>query len=123
MSARTLDRASTIVSAAGWVGFVGYFLLLQWKHLSSMNWLFGTAFTLMVGLALLVFALEVLSEEMTVRRWATTTLIFLVFGVILLLGGIFDLDSIHLPRGGAIVAGVYYLVAAALAGAGAKDLF
>jgi len=60
-------------------------------------------------------------QEMTVRRWATSALVFAVFGVVFLIAGIFDPDTLRASRLALIPAGVFYLVAAGASGIGAKD--
>jgi peptidoglycan/LPS O-acetylase OafA/YrhL len=85
-------------------------------------WWFRIPATLMFGLVILVFALECLMQEMTVRRWATSVLVFAVFGILFVAVGIFNPQTLHLPRGVLIPLGVLYLVAAGLAGSGARDV-
>ena len=115
------------VVAAGWVGLVA---LLGWQEFYveyqfgyPTPWWFRVPITLAVGLSLLVFALECLMQEMTVRRWATSVLVFAVFGILFVATGIFNPQTLHLPRGVLIPLGVLYLIAAGLAGSGARDVF
>ena len=71
--------------AVGWVGLI---LLLGWQEFYveidyswPTPWWFRVPFTLMLGLSLLVFPLECLMQEMTVRRWAVSLVVFLVTGL------------------------------------------
>ena len=67
-------------AALGWVGLVG---LLAWQefyveydYAFPTPWWFRVPMTIALGLALLVFALECLMQEMTVRRWAVSLVVF-----------------------------------------------
>ena len=68
--------ATRMITAAGWIGlvlFLGwqeFFIEIDWK--SPTPWWFRIPVTLMLGLVVLVFALECMMQEMTVRRWATS---------------------------------------------------
>src|SRR5205085_707140 len=84
-------------------------------------WWFRIPATAMIGLVVLVFALECMMGEMTVRRWATSALVFAVFGVLFLLVGIFDPETLKLSRWLLLPLGVFYLIAAGVSGVGAKD--
>ncbi len=121
---RSSDPATAIVAAGGWIGLV---LFLGWQEffVEKWNtvWWFRVPATVLLGLVVLVFALECLSQEMTVRRWATSVLVFGVFGVLFLLLGIFNPAALDLSRWILLPAGAYYLLAAAVAGAGARDIF
>ncbi len=75
----------------------------------------------MLGLALLVFALECLMQEMTVRRWAVSVVVFAVTGLAILAVGIFDPDKLQASRWILLPAGILYLGAAFCAGVAAKD--
>ena len=57
------------------------------------------------------------------RRWASSILVFGVFGVLFLAIGIFNPDTLQLSRWILIPAGAFYLAAAGLAGISAKDVF
>ena len=65
-----------IVTAVGWIGlvlFLGwqeFFIEPEWK--APTPWWFRIPVTLMLGLVVLIFALESMMQEMTVRRWATS---------------------------------------------------
>lgn len=120
------DRPASLVAAVGWIGLVAF---LCWQEFaaeigfrSPIAWWVRIPITLMFGLVVLVFALECLTSEMTVRRWATSVLVFGVFGVVFLAAGIFNPETLKLSRWVLIPAGVYYLLASALSGAGAKDV-
>jgi hypothetical protein len=119
--------ATRIVAAMGWIGLV---LFLGWQEFyvetyDRLHWItpwwFRVPVTAMFGLVVLVFALECMMQEMTVRRWATSALVFAVFGVLFIIVGIFDPDTLQLSRWLLIPLGVFYLVAAGAAGIGAKD--
>jgi peptidoglycan/LPS O-acetylase OafA/YrhL len=117
--------ATRIVAATGWIGLV---LFLGWQEFFIETerrwitpWWFRVPATAMLGLVVLVFALECMMQEMTVRRWATSALVFLVFGFLFLAVGIFDPDTVQLSRWLLIPLGVFYLVAAGASGIGAKD--
>ena len=124
---RDASPAVRVTAALGWFGLL---LFLGWQEFSIEGarayptvWWFRVPATLMFGLVILVFALECLMQEMTVRRWATSVLVFAVFGILFVLVGIFNPTTLHLPRGVIIPLGAYYLLAAGLAGAGAMDGF
>ena len=117
--------ATRIVAATGWIGLV---LFLGWQEFFVETerrwitpWWFRVPVTAMLGLVVLVFALECMMQEMTVRRWATSALVFAVFGVLFLVVGIFDPETVQLSRWLLIPLGVFYLVAAGASGMGAKD--
>jgi len=117
--------AIRIVAATGWVGLV---LFLGWQEFFIETerrwitpWWFRVPVTAMFGLVVLVFALECMMQEMTVRRWATSALVFAVFGILFLAVGIFDPETVQLSRWLLIPLGVFYLVAAGASGIGAKD--
>jgi hypothetical protein len=77
--------ATRAVASTGWIGLV---LFLGWQeffvetYASAGSRPGGSAcpVTAMLGLVVLVFALECMMQEMTVRRWATSALVFAVFG-------------------------------------------
>lgn len=120
---RSAGPAATVLAAGGWIGLV---LFLAWQEFHLEPWVTGWWFripaTAVLGLVVLVFALECLWGEMTVRRWATSVLVFGVFGVLFLLAGIFGPSALGLPRWVLLPAGVYYLLAAGAAGAGGRDV-
>ena len=105
------------ISAIGWVGLVG---LLAWQefyveydYAFPTPWWFRVPLTLALGLALLVFALECVMQEMTVRRWAVS--------LALLAAGIFDPDKLKASPWILLPLGLFYLGAAFCAGLAAKD--
>jgi len=113
------------VSAAGWVGLVG---LLAWQefyveydYAFPTPWWFRVPVTLALGLALLVFALECVMQEMTLRRWAVSLVVFGVSGFALLAAGIFDADKLKASTWVLLPLGLFYLGAAFCAGLAAKD--
>jgi hypothetical protein len=126
---RSASPAATIATAAGWIGLV---IFLFWQELFAEKstysgyptvWWFRIPATIILGLVVLVFALECLMQEMTMRRWATSILVFGVFGLLFLAAGIFNPDTLQLSRWILIPAGTFYLAAAGLAGMSAKDVF
>ncbi len=121
---RSADPATRVVTAGGWLGLV---LLLVWQEFfvegMKVVWWFRIPATAMLALVVLIFALECLSQEMTVRRWATSVLVFATFGVLFVLVGIFNPKTLDLSPWVLVPLGAYYLVAAFLAGAGARDSF
>jgi hypothetical protein len=126
---RDAPPAVRITAALGWFGLL---LFLGWQEFFvevvgyekkwPTVWWFRIPATLMLGLVVLVFALECLMQEMTVRRWATSVLVFSVFGILFVLAGIFNPGTLHLSRWALIPLGAFYLAAAGLAGAGARDV-
>ena len=117
--------AIRMVTAVGWIGlvlFLGYhefFIEPRWNP--PTPWWFRIPVTLMLGLVVLVFALECMMQEMTVRRWATSALVFAVFGVVFILAGIINPDRLNTARWLFFVMGGFYVLAAGAAGVGAKD--
>ena len=117
--------ATRIVASVGWIGLV---LFLGWQEFFIETerrwitpWWFRIPATVMLGLVVLVFALECIMQEMTVRRWATSALVFGVFGLLFLAVGIFDPETLQLPRWLLLPTGAFYLAAAGVSGAGARD--
>lgn len=117
--------ATRFIAAAGWIGlmlFLGwqeFFIETEWRWITP--WWFRVPVTVMFGLVILVFALECMMQEMTVRRWATSALVFAVFGVVFLLAGIINPDKLMTARWLFFVLGIFYLGAAGASGVGAKD--
>ena len=117
---------SRFVVAAGWLGLV---LFLVWQEFFLEDsrrgwpvvWWFRVPATIVFALVILVFALECLLQEMTVRRWATSVLVLGAFGLLFLAAGIFNPETLDLSRWILIPVSLFYLVAAALAGIGARD--
>ncbi len=124
---RNADPITRILAASGWIGMVGFLLwqelAVEKGHRYPTVWWFRIPFTLLLGLVVLVFALECLMQEMTVRRWATSVLAFGAFAVLLLLAAIFNPETLHLSRWALFPLGLFYVLAAVVAGAGAKDVF
>ena len=125
---RDASPAARVTAAAGWIGLL---IFLGWQELGVEKnsllgyptvWWFRIPATLMLGLVVLVFAIECLVQEMTVRRWATSVLVFAMFGILFVLAGIFNPKTLDLSRWLLLPVGAFYLVAAALAGVGAKDV-
>lgn len=123
---RNADPVTTILTAGGWIGlllFLGwqeFYVETQWRW--PTVWWFRIALTLLLALVIFVFALECFLQEMTVRRWATSVLVFGVLAVVFLFTGIFYPETVRLSRWVLIPGGIYYGVAAVAAGAGAKDV-
>jgi hypothetical protein len=119
------SHVTRITAAAGWVGLV---LFLGWQEFVIETeyrwitpWWFRIPATAMLGLVVLVLALECIMQEMTVRRWATSALVFAVFGLLFLAAGIIDPEKLQLSRWFLILLGIFYLAAAGASGIGAKD--
>jgi peptidoglycan/LPS O-acetylase OafA/YrhL len=119
------SHVTRITAAAGWVGLV---LFLGWQEFVIETeyrwitpWWFRIPATAMLGLVVLVLALECIMQEMTVRRWATSALVFAVFGLLFLAAGIIDPEKLQLSRWLLILLGIFYLAAAGASGVGAKD--
>lgn len=112
-------------AALGWVGLVGLLcwqeFYVEYEYAFPTPWWYRVPVTIALGLALLAFALECLMQEMTVRRWAVSLVVFAVVGLALLAAGIFDPDKFQASRWLLLPSGVYYLGAAFCAGVGAKD--
>jgi len=119
--------ATRVVASIGWIGLV---LFLGWQEFyietyDRLRWItpwwFRVPVKAMFALVVLVFAIECMMQEMTVRRWATSALVFAVFGVLFIIVGIFDPETVQLSRWLLLPLGVFYLGAAAASGIGAKD--
>lgn len=112
-------------AAVGWIGLVGLLcwqeFYVEYEYAFPTPWWYRVPVTVALGLALLVFALECLMQEMTVRRWAVSLVVFAVVGLALLAAGVIDPDKFQASRWVMLPAGVYYLGAAFCAGVGAKD--
>jgi hypothetical protein len=112
-------------AALGWVGLVGLLcwqeFYVEYDYAFPTPWWFRVPVTIALGLALLVFALECLMQEMTVRRWAVSLVVFATAGLALLAAGIFDPDKLKTSPWILLPAGVFYLAAALCSGIAAKD--
>jgi len=112
-------------AAVAWIGLVGLFcwqeLYVEYEYAFPTPWWYRVPFTIVMGLALLVFALECMMQEMTVRRWAVSLVVFAGVGLALVAIGIFDPDKLKMSPWLLIPLGVYYLAAAVFAGAATKD--
>lgn len=117
--------ATRVIAASGWfglvvfLGFQEFYVETEWRW--PTPWWFRIPATAMVGLVLLVFALECMLQEMTVRRWATSALVFGVFGALFIAAGIFDPEMLRASRWILLPLGAFYVVAAGVSGIGAKD--
>lgn len=120
---RSAGAAATVLTVGGWSGLV---LFLAWQEFFLEPWVtewwFRLPATAVLGLVILIFALEGRFGELTVRRWATSVVVFGVFGILFLLAGIFRPSSLDLPRWVLLPVGAYYLLAAGAAGVGARDV-
>ena len=114
-----------LVTAAGWIGlvlFLGYQeFVIEPEFKAPTPWWFRIPVTIMLGLVVLIFALECMMQEMTVRRWATSALVFAVFGAVFIIAGIVNPDRLNTARWLFFVMGAFYVLAAGAAGVGAKD--
>jgi hypothetical protein len=114
-----------LVTAVGWIGlvlFLGYQeFFIEPEFRAPTPWWFRIPVTIMLGLVVLIFALECMMQEMTVRRWATSALVFAVFGVVFIIAGIANPDRLMTARWLFFVMGAFYVLAAGAAGVGAKD--
>jgi len=113
------------ISAVAWLGLV---LLLCWQefyveydYAFPTPWWFRVPLTIALGLSLLAFALECVMQEMTVRRWAVSLVVFAVAGLALVAAGIFDPGRLKASTWLLVPLGVYYLGAAFCAGVAARD--
>ena len=118
-----MSRTGAVAAAAGWIGLM---LLLFWQEFFVESkwgtvWWFRIPATLAFGLVILVFAVECLLSEMTVRRWAVSVVVFLVFAVLLLLAALFNPATIQISRWLLIPISLVYFALAAVSAAGAKD--
>lgn len=120
---RSAGPAATVAAAAGWIGLTLLFFYQEFfvEAKPGIVWWFRIPATLALGLVVLVFAIECLVAEMSVRRWAVSVVVFGVFGVILLIAGIFKPSTLHMHPGLLIPLALFYLAAAGLAAAGARD--
>jgi hypothetical protein len=113
------------ISAVGWVGLVGLLawqeFYVEYEYAFPTPWWFRVPMTLALGLSLLVFALECVMQEMTVRRWAVSLVVFALAGLALLAAGIFDPDKLKASTWILLPLGLFYLGAAFCAGLAAKD--
>ena len=121
---RSADRATAIVNVTGWLGLIAFLL---WQEFRVEGWVtkfwFRIPVTVALALILLVFVLEILSDEMTVRRWAVSAVVFAAFAIVFLIAGAFGVQDLHLSRWVLLPAGAFYGLASFMAGAGARDLF
>jgi hypothetical protein len=122
MSFRSTGAATAVTTAIGWTGLAVFAFLAIWK-IDTLTWWIKLAASLTGALAFLGYAIEALSQELTVRRWAISQFIFTTVGVVFVIAAIFNSDVLGMHRGlMAALAGVY-LVGAACCAAEAKDLF
>ena len=122
MSFRSTGAATAVTTAVGWVGLAVFAFLAIWK-IDTLTWWIKLAASLTGALAFLGYAIEALSQELTVRRWAISQFIFTTVGAVFVIAAIFNVDVLGLNRGlMAAIAGIY-LIGAACCAAEAKDLF
>jgi hypothetical protein len=120
MSFKSADPATSVATCIGWTGIAVYSFWIVWS--TNMNLLLSIPIGLMLALAAGGYAIESLSQELTVRRWAISQLVFTVMGVVFLIAGIFD-SQIFIARWLLVLSGVVYVITAALCAMAAKDLF
>jgi len=124
MSFRTSDAASSITTAIGWFGLAVLAFLAVWEiPKESLTWWVKIAAGLTGSLAFISFGIEALSQELTVRRWAISQLIFTTIGVVLVIAAILNSNVLGLGRVVMLVLAAVYLLGAAFSAAAAKDLF
>lgn len=122
---RPADPGTVAITTAAWVGLIGWLL---WQELGIVSWPGGTWWfripgTILLSFVLLLSVLDVISGEMTVRRWAASVLIFAGFGILFLICGIFEPDWMHLSRWMMIPAAGFYFFAAFMSAMQARDTF
>jgi hypothetical protein len=113
------------IAGLAWLGLV---LLLGWQELYveydyafPTPWWFRVPLTIALGLALLAFALECVMQEMTVRRWAVSLVVFALAGLALIAAGIFDPGKLKVSAWLLVPLGVGYLGAAFCSGLAARE--
>ena len=113
------------IVAAGWVGMIAVLgwqeFYVEYEFAFPTPWWFRVPFTLALGLSLLVFAPECAMQEMTVRRWAVSLVVFAMTGLALIAAGILDPDKFQASRWVLLSVGLLYLGAAFVSGVAAKD--
>lgn len=118
MSFKSSDPATSIVTAVSWGGLAVFSFWLAWAKLS---WWFAVPLGLMLGLVALGYAIESIAQELTVRRWAISQLVFTVFGLSFAAAGIFG--GIDLPGWLLWVGAGVFILSAVLCAMAAKELF
>ncbi len=121
MSERGADPATSISTAAGWIGIAAFSFWTIWW--TPMHWLWKLPIALTLALGAGGYAIESLSQELTMRRWAISQLVFVVFGFVFLVAGIVNADILGIWRWMLFVGAGLYLITAVLCAAAAKDLF
>lgn len=118
MSSSGADPATSIVTATAWTGVAAYGFWMFWSGLTL--W-FAVPLGLMVALTAGGYAIESLSQEMTVRRWAISQVVFTVFGVVFLIAGF--TGGLGLATWLCFAGAFVFLAAAVLCAVAAKELF
>lgn len=122
MSTKGADPATSIATAAAWMGVAAFSFWAMWVVPGVKIW-FAIPLGLMLALVAGGYAIESLSQELTIRRWAIGQLVFTVFGVVFLVAGIFDANILSIWRWLLFVGAALYLLTAVLCAAAAKELF
>jgi len=124
MTSRPSDAASSITTAIGWFGLAALAFLAVWEiPKEALTWWVKIAAGLTGSLAFIAFGIEALSQELTVRRWAISQLIFSTVGIVLAIAAILNSNVLGLGRVVMVVLAAVYLLGAAFCAAAAKDLF
>ncbi|MBI4565431.1 MAG: hypothetical protein HY716_12125 [Planctomycetes bacterium] len=124
MSFRDADRATSVTAAVCWFGLVLAAGALLWNvPAETLPWWLKIAAILAGGLAFIGYGVEALSQELTLRRWAISQVVFAATGAAFLAAGLFRSDVLGLGRAVLLVGAAVYLIGAALCAAAAKDLF
>jgi hypothetical protein len=119
---RSADPGTVAIITGAWIGLIAW---LFWQELRIETWSTGFWFrlpaTILFSFVILLFALETMFGEMTVRRWAGSVAVFGGFGILFLIGGIFEPAWMHLSRWLMLPAALFYFLAAGIAAAQARD--
>ncbi|MBI2932269.1 MAG: hypothetical protein HYY16_11510 [Planctomycetes bacterium] len=123
MSFKSADPATSVAAAASWCAVAVFSFWCAWGTLATgkLTFLIAVALGLMMALMAGGYAIESLSQEMTIRRWAISQLVFTVFGVVFAVAGIFG--GMPLPTWLLFVGAALFLFAAVLCALAAKELF
>lgn len=120
MTFKSSDPATSVVAAVGWCGVAAFSF---WGVLGTMKIWFAIPIGLALALVAVGYAIESLAQELTIRRWAISQVVFTVFAVAFLLAGIFNAEIRGLARWILFVGTGVFGLAAVLSAIAAKDLF
>ncbi len=124
MSFRSADTATSITTAVCWTGLGVLAFLLAWQvPPGQLSWWMRLVAGLLGGLVCLGYGIEALSQELTIRRWAISQLVFTTVGVVFLWAGIFDSQPLGFARVVCLVGAALFLLGALFSAAAAKELF